>query len=201
LFIDPQEKSDQPIKIGKYTKEHINEALRFLDNAGIDASKRYVTFPVRAGIASQSVEELMDLLGKAGGHASLTLWSPENDPVDIDAINHLILHVRNERVYIDLPFSLESNTSNSSTSSTPSPIQPQKPGTNTIPTEKSTSTEKPSSSGRSEKDKNLITVDENEFDPSSNSSVHVNSSPPNAILSASVVILTSILVASLVVFS
>lgn len=86
----------------------MDEALRSLSSAGIDASSREVTFPVRAGLAAHpgSHGTLLNLVEKAGTRATLTIWSKEGDSVDIESLEHLIETVGRTRVYLDLPFPL-----------------------------------------------------------------------------------------------
>jgi len=62
-----------------------------------------VTFAVRAGIAAQSYDVLSNLIGSSVPGSTLTVWSPPDDPVDMDALRHLINGIGHDKVYLDLP--------------------------------------------------------------------------------------------------
>jgi hypothetical protein len=101
------------ISKGSYSKENALEMLRVLTAAGIENvnSKPHITFPLRAGIAAQSMDVIMNkLVGLTG--ASISLWSPKDDPVDMNALRTLVQQVGVSRVYVDLPFTLESDGPN-----------------------------------------------------------------------------------------
>lgn len=69
-----------------------------------NAADHPITFPVRAAYAAKSEEELKRLLKDVTAKSTtLTVWSPENDNVDVAALKKLILSVGVDRVYVDLP--------------------------------------------------------------------------------------------------
>lgn len=67
---------------------------------------RPVTFPVRAGIAAQSIETLSALVHLSPPGTTLTLWSPETDPVDYVGLKKLVDGLGHNKVYIDIPKSM-----------------------------------------------------------------------------------------------
>ena len=64
---------------------------------------RPVTFPVRAGIAAQSIETLTTLVQASAPGTTLTLWSPETDPIDYVGLKKLVDGLGHSKVYIDIP--------------------------------------------------------------------------------------------------
>lgn len=67
-----------------------------------------ITFPVRAGIATNSIEQLHDLICRMNkSHkATLTIWSSPGDYVNIDKLEELIACIGCDSVYLDLPAEL-----------------------------------------------------------------------------------------------
>ncbi|CAH0406781.1 unnamed protein product [Chilo suppressalis] len=86
---------------GEYSREHIGTMLRKLHENHINQT---VTFPVRAGIASNSQPVLLDLLRETAYlNSSMTVWSSEGDRVEVDRLRALLLTVGLERSYLDVP--------------------------------------------------------------------------------------------------
>lgn len=71
----------------------------------IDKTNHSITFPIRAGIAAQSLTAITDLVDTVGqtNDVTLTIWSSVNDSVDIDLLRKLIFSFGIDRVYIDVP--------------------------------------------------------------------------------------------------
>lgn len=88
------------ITVGNYSTSDIDEMTEALSRNHVI---RPVTFPVRAGIAAQSVETLTSLVQSSTPGTTLTLWSPETDPVDYVALKKLIEGLGHNKVYIDIP--------------------------------------------------------------------------------------------------
>ncbi len=91
---------------GKYTEEHVEEMLRLLNKQNLDPATP-ITYPVRAGIAAQSLEEMLHLVNiseETWPNSSLTLWSSVGDPVDLTQLKNLIVAVGRHRCFTDLPF-------------------------------------------------------------------------------------------------
>ncbi|KAM3963668.1 protein FAM151A isoform 2-T2 [Aphomia sociella] len=89
---------------GEYTREHIGAMLRLIHENHINQT---VTFPVRAGLASNSQPVVLDLLRETSSfNSSMTVWSSEGDAVEVDRLKALILTVGLERTYLDVPHEL-----------------------------------------------------------------------------------------------
>ncbi|XP_028159771.1 protein FAM151B isoform X1 [Ostrinia furnacalis] len=89
---------------GEYSREQIGTMLRILHEHHINQT---VTFPVRAGIASNSQPVVLDLLRETSYlNSSMTVWSSEGDAVEVDRLRALILTVGLERTYLDVPHEL-----------------------------------------------------------------------------------------------
>lgn len=71
----------------------------------IDKTAHPITFPIRAGIAAQSLKEITDLVRsvKETNDVTLTIWSSANDSVNIDLLRKLIFSFGLDRVYVDVP--------------------------------------------------------------------------------------------------
>ncbi|XP_055704689.1 protein FAM151B isoform X2 [Phlebotomus papatasi] len=90
---------------GIYTDDQIALMSDSIRNNGIPSSSHPITFPVRAGIAAHSLPQLTTLM-KAFNQTntvSLTIWSSENDRVDVEKLRTLIFAVGIDKVYIDVP--------------------------------------------------------------------------------------------------
>jgi len=113
--------SVKPITQGKYTKQMFNAAMKTIRSTGIQKFAD-VTFPLRAAIAVQSVDEIFNMLAEHGPHVSITLWSPVGEHVDLVKLNHLFTLVGKDKIYTDLPFpfnsdvDIDSDTKTTSTS-------------------------------------------------------------------------------------
>ncbi|KAJ0175852.1 hypothetical protein K1T71_009011 [Dendrolimus kikuchii] len=86
---------------GEYSREQIGTMLRKVNEHKINQT---VTFPVRAGLASNSQPVLLDLLRETLSlNSSVTVWSSEGDVVEVDRLKALLLTVGLERTYLDVP--------------------------------------------------------------------------------------------------
>lgn len=68
--------------------------------------KQKVTFPVRAGLAANSKQVMLELLQRTNSspfNSTLTIWSSQGDFVDIDKLRNLIMECGLEKVYLDVP--------------------------------------------------------------------------------------------------
>jgi len=103
--VEGEKKSSvKPILKGKYTTAMFHNAMKTISATGILKAVE-VTFPLRAAIAVQSVDEILKLVGEGGPHVSITLWSPVGEKVDLAELNHLLTQVGKHKIYTDLPFS------------------------------------------------------------------------------------------------
>ncbi|XP_018327446.1 protein FAM151B isoform X2 [Agrilus planipennis] len=87
------------IKKGTYTKGHIQSMLNVIEE---NKPTQKITFPVRAGIAAESLGN-MQLLLQSVANSSLTIWSSEGDPVNVEHLKTLIMTIGLGSVYIDVP--------------------------------------------------------------------------------------------------
>ncbi|XP_050668771.1 protein FAM151A isoform X2 [Leptidea sinapis] len=86
---------------GEYSRDQIGAMLRLVNEHHINQT---VTFPVRAGLASNSQPVILDLLRETGSlNSSITVWSSEGDVVEVDRLRALLLTVGLERTYLDVP--------------------------------------------------------------------------------------------------
>nr|CAH7763598.1 unnamed protein product [Callosobruchus chinensis] len=91
-----------PGMVGKYRDSDIETMLHVINSNDI---LNEITFPVRAGLAAESLDELLRLL-KVVKNSTLTLWSHENDNVNLNKLNNVIKEIGCDRIYIDVPESL-----------------------------------------------------------------------------------------------
>lgn len=90
---------------GTYTRDQVNEMINGLKENDV---KNPITFPVRAGIAANSIEELKHLYDslKNSNHVTFTIWSSASDFVDIEGLRKMIFTFGIDKVYIDVPDTL-----------------------------------------------------------------------------------------------
>lgn len=86
-----------------YTDEQIKEMLETIQKNNVSQA---VTFPVRAGIAAESLENMKQLLSNVSG-STLTIWSSEGDKVNVTNLRKLISSVGLNKVYVDVPEDLQ----------------------------------------------------------------------------------------------
>jgi hypothetical protein len=91
---------------GQYTDLQVNEMIDGIKRNQI--KKQPITFPVRAGIASQSITQLDNLFNslKDSNTVTFTIWSSDNDFVDVEKLRKMIFHFGIDKVYVDVPRSL-----------------------------------------------------------------------------------------------
>lgn len=88
----------------------------------IDALMEYkvtlpITYPVRAGLASNDIDIIKTLLKNTTfSNATLTVWSSEGDPVNVVQLSKLIQDVGVDKVYVDVPQDLKNQLNLSSAS-------------------------------------------------------------------------------------
>ncbi|XP_031340355.1 protein FAM151B isoform X2 [Photinus pyralis] len=86
-----------------YTDQQIEEMINVIRFHNVTQP---ITFPVRAGIAAQSLEQL-DKIVKSVNDSTLTLWNGNGDYVDIPTLRELIFRLGVNKVYVDLPDDLK----------------------------------------------------------------------------------------------
>lgn len=82
-----------------YTSSHIDAMLNVLKEHKVNQP---LTFPVRAGIAAESIDQLQRLLDGVS-ESTLTIWSHPGDSVDVAHLEKLIEAAGLERVFLDVP--------------------------------------------------------------------------------------------------
>lgn len=87
-----------------YTKQQIDEMVETVRNNNVTQT---ITFPVRAGIAAESLDH-MKLLLQNVSDSTLTIWSSEGDSVNVTNLRSLIKSVGLDKVYVDVPADLRS---------------------------------------------------------------------------------------------
>ncbi|XP_037808654.1 protein FAM151B [Lucilia sericata] len=93
---------------GSYSREETNDMLKTIKSSIVTKTGQHITFPVRAGIAANSLIELHDLVNSVNetNECTLTIWSSENDFVNIDKLRKFIFSFGFDRVYLDVPIEL-----------------------------------------------------------------------------------------------
>ncbi|XP_063536883.1 protein FAM151A isoform X2 [Cydia strobilella] len=89
---------------GEYTRQQIGTMLRMVNALKVNQT---ITFPVRAGLASNSQPVILDLLRETRAlGSSVTVWAAEGDAVAVERLRALILTVGLEHTYLDVPAEL-----------------------------------------------------------------------------------------------
>lgn len=89
---------------GSYTSDQINSMTTVIAQNNVTQN---ITFPVRAGLAAESLSQITRLLANVTD-STLTIWSSEGDNVNVTNLRNLIGQVGVTRVFIDVPESLRS---------------------------------------------------------------------------------------------
>jgi hypothetical protein len=91
---------------GHYTDNQIDEMIKGIKENQIQND---LTFPVRAGIAGQSLSQLDRLYTSlnATNPITFTIWSSANDNVNVEKLREVIFHFGLDKVYVDVPKELE----------------------------------------------------------------------------------------------
>lgn len=87
---------------GSYTDSQVNQMIDGIKRNNV---ANPITFPVRAGIAAQSIAQL-DHLYKSlndSNQVTFTIWSSVNDSVDVKKLKEMIFHFGIDKVYVDVP--------------------------------------------------------------------------------------------------
>ncbi|XP_017060446.1 protein FAM151B isoform X2 [Drosophila ficusphila] len=95
---------------GEYTQDQCEAMLETLTANNVLSTGQAITFPVRAGIAANSEEQLHRLVAAVNetNESTLTIWSSDGDYVDVAKLRKLIFGFGVERVYLDVPEELAS---------------------------------------------------------------------------------------------
>ncbi|XP_046388576.1 protein FAM151B isoform X2 [Ischnura elegans] len=87
-----------------YSQRHV---LDMLDALRMNSVSQPVTFPVRAGLAANSPDPMIELIGSESNGNTLTIWSAKDDPVNVPALKSLMDRIGRKRIYVDVPEPLE----------------------------------------------------------------------------------------------
>ncbi|XP_070503465.1 protein FAM151B [Chironomus tepperi] len=92
---------------GIYTEKQVSDMI---DGIRKNQKNKAITFPVRAGIAAQSIDTLTHLYQSlnATNLVTFTIWSSENDNVNVENLRKMIFHFGLDKVYVDVPSKLSS---------------------------------------------------------------------------------------------
>ncbi|KAH8413273.1 hypothetical protein KR009_009552, partial [Drosophila setifemur] len=90
---------------GEYTQDQCDAMLETLTENNVTSTGQGITFPVRAGIAANSEEQLHKLVASVNetNDCTLTIWSSNGDYVDVAKLRKVIFGFGVERVYLDVP--------------------------------------------------------------------------------------------------
>ena len=83
-----------------------------------------ITYPVRAGLATNDIDGMKMLLNNttSTGGATLTIWSLKDDYVDVVKLSKLIKELGVDKVYLDVPEDLRNQLNFSSASTMTSAV-------------------------------------------------------------------------------
>lgn len=95
-------------EIGEYNNKEIQEMVAAINGSDIKHDSHNITFPVRAGIAANSLTQLDSLYStiKKTHNVTFTIWSGVDDNVNVKKLRNFILHFGVDKVYVDVPDSL-----------------------------------------------------------------------------------------------
>ncbi|XP_023177236.1 protein FAM151B isoform X2 [Drosophila hydei] len=95
---------------GEYTQTQCDAMLQAINDNNVTSTGQVITFPVRAGIAANSGPQLHALVAAVNdtNESTLTIWSSENDYVNVAELRKLIFSFGLDRVYLDVPEELSS---------------------------------------------------------------------------------------------
>lgn len=107
--------------VGKYNMEQMMAMKNAIITNKVEEARSPITYPVRAGIAAQSKDNLMDMVStfNATNDCTLTVWSSAGDSVDVEKLRDLIFSVGLDKVYVDVPEELSSQLRLNGASSLP----------------------------------------------------------------------------------
>lgn len=94
---------------GMYTDKQVDAMIGSIKDNNI--SNVHITFPVRAGIVANSLQQMIRLqkaVVDLKNEVIFTVWSSENDYVDIEKLRKFIFEMGLGKVYVDVPDDLSS---------------------------------------------------------------------------------------------
>uniref|UniRef100_A0A1Q3FN09 Putative dhfr-coamplified protein n=1 Tax=Culex tarsalis TaxID=7177 RepID=A0A1Q3FN09_CULTA len=102
-------KWDQHSTEGLYSETDIQRMIYTIKSNEIDKLGTPITFPIRAGIAANSLKELSQLFEKlkTTNEITFTIWSSVDDAVDVQKLRNFVYAIGTDRIYIDVPDELK----------------------------------------------------------------------------------------------
>ncbi|XP_050098775.1 protein FAM151B isoform X1 [Anopheles aquasalis] len=93
---------------GSYTEQQVDAMSSAIYANSIDKAGNAITFPVRAGIVAHSITHMVRLFCalKDTNNVTFTIWSSENDSVDVERLREFIFTIGLDRTYVDVPEAL-----------------------------------------------------------------------------------------------
>lgn len=94
---------------GSYSAGEVEAMIKSIEKNKNSTAGHPITFPVRAGIAAQSkssLQHLYDTVSKTNT-VTFTIWSGNDDSVDVKQLQALILSFGVDKVYVDVPKTLK----------------------------------------------------------------------------------------------
>jgi Uncharacterized conserved protein (DUF2181) len=93
---------------GSYTDNQVQTMITTLESNNVNGHP--ITFPIRAGIAANSLQTLSKLYEATNqtNPTTFTIWSSADDAVDVEKLRNVIFHFGLDKVYVDVPDKLKS---------------------------------------------------------------------------------------------
>ncbi|XP_055636457.1 protein FAM151B [Toxorhynchites rutilus septentrionalis] len=91
--------------VGNYSNVDVERMINVIRSNEIDVAGYSLTFPIRAGIAACSLEELAYLYRtlKDSNDITFTIWSGVEDAVDVDKLKLVMKTIGLNKIYVDVP--------------------------------------------------------------------------------------------------
>jgi hypothetical protein len=89
---------------GSYTDQQIDAMIASIKDNNVSDTE--ITFPVRAGIVAQSLDQMLRLHNavlETKNNVTFTVWSVATDNVDIENLRKFIFKIGLEKVFVDVP--------------------------------------------------------------------------------------------------
>ncbi|KAJ8951027.1 hypothetical protein NQ318_006412 [Aromia moschata] len=89
---------------GSYNDSQVTSMLNAISQNNVTHN---ITFPVRAGLAAESLSQMQNLVANVT-NSTLTLWSSEGDSVNVTNLRTLIGQIGIRKIFVDVPEDLRS---------------------------------------------------------------------------------------------
>ncbi|XP_055597892.1 protein FAM151B-like [Uranotaenia lowii] len=99
----------QDYQIGQYSNKNVQQMIDVLLANEIDRAGTTLTFPIRAGIAAYSFDQLSALHQELDptNNVTFTIWSSAEDAVDVKKLRELMFGIGLDKIYLDVPENLK----------------------------------------------------------------------------------------------